>query len=70
MTLAPSGRDVFRATHIGFILQMFNLLPYLSVLENVVLPMRLSRERRAPLGLTWLYCCHQCSISTCASRGV
>ena len=30
-------RDIFRADHIGFIFQMFNLIPYLSVLENVTL---------------------------------
>ena len=35
--LARSRRDRFRADHIGFVFQMFNLIPYLSVLENVVL---------------------------------
>lgn len=40
------ARDIFRATHIGFVFQMFNLLPYLSVLENVLLPCHFSRQRR------------------------
>ena len=31
-------RDHFRANHIGFIFQMFNLIPYLSMVENVILP--------------------------------
>src|SRR5687767_10744329 len=31
-------RDRFRGDHIGMIFQMFNLIPYLSVLENVLLP--------------------------------
>lgn len=31
-------RDTFRADHTGFIFQQFNLVPYLSVLENVLLP--------------------------------
>lgn len=39
-------RDSFRATHIGFIFQMFNLLPYLSLVENVLLPCRFSRQRK------------------------
>ncbi|MEL7476539.1 MAG: ATP-binding cassette domain-containing protein, partial [Cyanobacteria bacterium J06555_12] len=39
-------RDRVRADSIGFIFQQFNLLPYLSVLENVTLPCRFSRRRR------------------------
>lgn len=38
-------RDRFRADHIGYIFQQFNLLPYLSVIDNVILPCRLSRRR-------------------------
>ncbi len=44
--LSASDRDRFRAEHLGFIFQMFNLIPYLSVLENVVLPAQFSRARR------------------------
>lgn len=43
--LTGSERDSFRADHIGFIFQMFNLLPYLSVVENVALPCRFSTKR-------------------------
>ena len=43
-------RDEFRAVHIGYIFQMFNLIPYLSVLENILLPCRLNARRRARLG--------------------
>lgn len=39
-------RDVFRADHIGFIFQMFNLLPYLSILENVLIPLKFSKLRK------------------------
>ncbi len=39
-------RDHFRGSHIGYIFQMFNLIPYLSVLENITLPCYLSNERR------------------------
>ena len=40
-------RDRFRVDHIGMIFQQFNLVPYLSVLENVLLPCRFSAARRA-----------------------
>ena len=43
--LRGGRRDVFRADHMGFIFQMFNLVPYLSMLENVLLPCRFSRSR-------------------------
>jgi len=39
-------RDRFRADHIGFVFQMFNLVPYLSMIDNVTLPCRFSRSRR------------------------
>ena len=44
-TLSPAERDAFRAAHLGVIFQMFNLLPYLPVGENVMLPCRFSSER-------------------------
>ncbi len=44
--LGSVERDHFRAHHIGYIFQMFNLIPYLSVVENVVLPCRFSTRRR------------------------
>lgn len=43
--LSSSRRDRFRADHSGYIFQMFNLLPYLSVLENITLPCRFSALR-------------------------
>jgi putative ABC transport system ATP-binding protein len=44
--LGGAERDRFRADHIGFIFQMFNLIPYLSVVENVILPCGFSKRRR------------------------
>src|SRR5690554_8136430 len=44
--LSGSPRDRFRAAHSGYIFPMFNLLPYLSVLENISLPCRFSAMRR------------------------
>jgi putative ABC transport system ATP-binding protein len=45
-TLSGAGRDAFRADHVGYIFQQFNLLPYLSVIDNVLLPCRFSALRR------------------------
>jgi len=44
---SSAARDRLRADHLGIIFQQFNLLPYLSVLGNVTLPCRFSRQRRA-----------------------
>ena len=44
-------RDRFRADHVGFIFQMFNLVPYLSMIDNVTLPCRFSHRRRQRVGL-------------------
>jgi putative ABC transport system ATP-binding protein len=44
--LNESRRDAFRADHIGFIFQMFNLIPYLPVIDNLLLPCRFSNRRK------------------------
>lgn len=44
--LSNSARDRFRAEHFGIIFQMFNLLPYGSILDNVLLPLSFARARR------------------------
>jgi putative ABC transport system ATP-binding protein len=41
-----SQRDQIRGDHMGFIFQMFNLLPYLSAEENVILPCNFSDHKR------------------------
>ena len=38
-------RDRLRGDHTGILFQQFNLLPYLSVLDNVLLPCRFSARR-------------------------
>lgn len=44
-SLSQSRRDAFRADHLGVVFQMFNLLPYMNVLDNVILPCRFSQSR-------------------------
>jgi putative ABC transport system ATP-binding protein len=40
--LDETARTLFRRHHIGFVFQFFHLVPTLSVLENVVLPLELA----------------------------
>lgn len=42
--LNEQKRTLFRRQHIGFIFQFFNLLPTLTVLENVLLPLELNNR--------------------------
>ena len=43
--LSSSARDRFRGDHLGYVFQGFNLIPYLSVGDNIELPARLSSEK-------------------------
>lgn len=45
-TLSASQCDALRVDHIGFLFQQFNLLSYLSVLDNVTLPCKFSKRRK------------------------
>jgi len=49
-TLSAGTRDRFRAEQIGVIFQQFNLLPYGSVADNILLPLRFAPQRRARTG--------------------
>ena len=40
------ARDRLRADHLGIVFQQFNLLPFLSMVDNVTLPCRFSKRRR------------------------
>ena len=45
--LTERERTLFRRDHIGFVFQFFNLIPTLTVLENVTLPLNLMGKRGA-----------------------
>lgn len=45
--IGARARDQLRASHIGFLFQQFNLLPWLSAIENVLLPGTFSAVRKA-----------------------
>jgi putative ABC transport system ATP-binding protein len=47
--MSSAARDQFRGEHIGYIFQLFNLIPYLTVAENIALPCRLNRARQRRL---------------------
>jgi len=44
--ISSAQRDKVRADHLGIIFQQFNLLPYLGVIQNCILPCRFSTRRR------------------------
>jgi putative ABC transport system ATP-binding protein len=46
-TLDEDGRAAVRARHVGFVFQSFHLVPSLTALENVMLPLELASRRDA-----------------------
>ena len=46
--LSPEGRAEFRAKHIGFVFQQFHLVPYLSVRDNVLVPILTGESNATP----------------------
>ena len=64
-TLSGWSRDRYRAEQIGVIFQQFNLLPFASVLDNILLPLRFApgRRKRCPNAA-------QKAIALCDSLGL
>ncbi len=48
--LSGGARDRFRAEQIGVIFQQFNLLPFGTVADNILLPLRFAPDRRKRAG--------------------
>lgn len=47
--MTDNERTLFRRDNIGFVFQFFNLIPTLTVLENIVLPQELAGKRRSEI---------------------
>jgi putative ABC transport system ATP-binding protein len=45
--LDEDGRAAVRARHVGFVFQSFHLVPSLTAIENVMLPLELAGQRKA-----------------------
>ncbi len=50
--LSQTQLDKHRADNIGIIFQLFNLVPYISVIDNVMLPLAFSKSRNNRAGKT------------------
>jgi putative ABC transport system ATP-binding protein len=46
--LVEGKRDIFRANNIGYIFQSFNLIPYLSARENILLALWIGKKMKKP----------------------
>ena len=46
-TMSDEGKTAFRGANIGFVFQSFNLLPSLTALENIALPLIIAGIKRA-----------------------
>ena len=64
-TLSGGQRDRFRAEKIGMIFQQFNLLPFGSVLDNILLPLRFAPARRGRVDNG-----HEAARDLCAALGL
>ncbi|AML51975.1 ABC transporter ATP-binding protein [Falsihalocynthiibacter arcticus] len=59
--LSGGARDKVRAEQIGVIFQQFNLLPFGSVMDNILLPLRFAPARRKRAGNATVEASHLCS---------
>jgi len=48
-SLSIGQKDQFRGEHIGFVFQNFNLVPYLTIYENIILPLKSSKKRNSKI---------------------
>lgn len=68
LTSSPAQRAALRMAHCGFIFQRGELLPELSVIENVALPLRLRGSSRREASDAALVLLDQLGIKECGGR--
>lgn len=61
--------DSFRADHFGIIFQQFNLIPYLTVMENILLPLSFSKYRQSKVDKNYLTI-HEHALELLSSLGL
>jgi putative ABC transport system ATP-binding protein len=73
--MSSGERDKFRANHMGYIFQSFNLIPYLNVIENITLPLYLSVQKRGKVSVqdeknNALELCRSLGIENCILKNI
>jgi putative ABC transport system ATP-binding protein len=66
--LSAEQRADFRSEYIGFIFQSFQLIPYLTVLENIKLPMAVTGQKKKVKNQMALDVIHRVGLGTKAHR--
>ncbi len=66
--LSPAKRDQLRAEKIGYIFQNFNLIPYLTVKENITLPIELNGKSKTTNDLNLI--CSELGIESLLNKNV
>ncbi len=67
-SLSPAKRDKLRAEKIGYIFQNFNLIPYLTVQENITLPIELNGKNKTTNDLNLI--CSELGIDSLLNKNV
>lgn len=67
-TLDDDGMTLWRRRHMGFVFQAFHVLPYLSVLQNVTLPLELLGAHKATRQAVATQMLEACGIGALAGR--
>src|SRR5262245_66348080 len=66
--LSARDRTLFRRRHLGFVFQFFNLIPTLTVAENVRLPLALNEVSRGDAAVRSARVLGELEIAHCAER--
>lgn len=62
--LSQRQKDAFRANNIGIIFQQFNLLPYLTAQQNILLAQQFRSVKQTPLSDNFVSICQRLELSS------